>query len=287
MTEGRSNWQEIKAIFFKGLAALIPTALTIYIVIFLFGFVKESVSKPITVFFWVQTAQRWKSVEDHLVSYYKVDPKYFERDLDGSLKYEKQLQEDIGRKVPWWPGFVFVLILIFAFGIFLASFIGRRIWRLGERVITKLPIIKDIYSSAKQVTEFVFGSGKQSRTYSKVVAVEFPKDGMWSVGFQTGWGLKPLKNGNESYISVFIPCSPTPMSGFTVVVPERKVVRLDISFDEAMQFIISCGMVTPRKLMTEEGKKADRMLESSGGIPLLPKEGQLLQSKDEDNKSES
>ncbi|MCX7703268.1 MAG: DUF502 domain-containing protein, partial [Planctomycetota bacterium] len=202
---------------------------------------------------------------------YKVNPSYFEKEKDGSLKYGKELREDISRKLPWWPGFVLVVAAIFAAGIFLASFLGRRLWWLGEGVIKRVPIVKEVYSSAKQVTDFIFGGSKEGREYSRVVAVEYPMSGVWCVGFQTGWGLAPLKEREgKVVVSVFIPCSPVPMSGFTVIVPEEKVVHLQMSFDEAIQYVVSCGVVTPQLLTTEEGMASEKHLETGVRVSSLP-----------------
>lgn len=260
----------IKRIFLKGLAALLPTALTIYIVMFLFSFVKDNISQPITTFLGMQMAKHWDGAEDYFATY-KIDPKLFEKDEGGALKYPTELKEEMDKKLPWWPGFIVVLIGIFIVGVFLASFLGRRIWRIGEKLVNKVPIIKVVYSSAKQVTDFVFGGDRKGYSYSKVVAVQYPSEGLWSVGFLTGDGLQPVKEKERKrLVTVFIPCSPTPMSGFTVVLPEQRILPLEMSFEEAMRFIISCGVVTPEKLLTEEGKRAEELMRASGEIPILP-----------------
>lgn len=260
----------LKRVFLKGLAALLPTALTIYIIMFLFAFVKDSISRPITTFLGIQMAKHWDGAKDYFADY-KIAPELFEKDSDGSLKHPVELEEEMKKRLPWWPGFVIVVILIFIVGVFLASFLGRRMWRLGERLVDKVPVVKAVYSSAKQVTDFVFGSDKGGYGYSKVVAVQYPTEGLWSVGFLTGGGIEPVKTKEKRrLVTVFVPCSPTPMSGFTIILPEEKTIPLDMTFEEAMRFVISCGVVTPEKLMTEEGRETERLMRASGEIPVLP-----------------
>ena len=279
MSEGLGKG--LKRVFLKGLAALLPTALTIYILMFLFAFVKDSISRPITTFLGVQMAKHWNGAKDFFADY-KIPPELFEKEPDGSLKHPVELEEEMRKKLPWWPGFVIVVVLIFIVGVFLASFLGRRIWRLGERLVDKVPVVKAVYSSAKQVTDFVFGGDKRGYGYSKVVAVQYPTQGLWSVGFLTGGGIEPVKTKEKKrLVTVFIPCSPTPMSGFTVILPEEKTIPLDMTFEEAMRFVISCGVVTPQKLMTKEGKEAEELMKASGEIPILP------ESSDEQKKDET
>lgn len=253
----RGFFKKLKRIFFKGLAALLPTALTIYIILFLFTFVRDNISKPINTFIGYQLIKASKGVEDYVVRNYHVDRKVLKRDEKGEFIDPKQVKEELSAKLPWWPAFVLVVLVIFIVGVLLASFIGRRIWRTGEKLLSRTPVINLIYPHVKQVTSFLFGEERLQRQYSRVVAVQFPFHGSWAVGFVTGEGIRPIKARERTrLVTVFVPCSPAPMSGFTVIVREDEAIPLNMSVDEAMRFIISCGVITPENLLTEEGRAA-------------------------------
>ncbi len=132
-------------------------------------------------------------------------------------------------------------------------FIGRLVRiRLGAYLVSKiesdvlgrLPIISNVYGSVKQVTDFLFSERKVE--YNRVVALEYPRRGIWSLGFVTGEGmLQTTAAAGEPLVNVLIPTSPMPVTGYTMSVPRSHVVDLDLSLDQAFQFIISCGVLVP------------------------------------------
>src|SRR5262249_42664815 len=134
---------------------------------------------------------------------------------------------------PWVVVPVFVVFFILAMyllGRFLAAGIGRVFWNLLERGIQQLPLVSNVYTSVKQVTDFMFSEGDVQST--RIVAVEYPRPGIWSIGFVTGEPLVDIqKHVGEPMVSVFIPCSPMPMTGYTAMVLKRLTVDLDITFD--------------------------------------------------------
>lgn len=138
---------------------------------------------------------------------------------------------------------VFLSVLFFV-GRFLAAGVGRFFVTAFERVINQLPIVRNLYSSVKQVTDFVLS--EREIEFTRVVAVEYPRVGIWSLGFVTSDSLPTLKGAlNEELVSIFIPTSPMPMTGFTINVRKREVVDVDLTIDQAVQFIVSCGVVCP------------------------------------------
>jgi uncharacterized membrane protein len=148
---------------------------------------------------------------------------------------------------PWIviPSFlaVFVAVLYFL-GRFLAAGMGRWMWATCESVIHRLPVIRNVYSSVKQVTDFVFS--EQSIEFNRVVAVEYPRRGIWSVGFVTGESMLDIRSAaNEPVLSVLMPTSPMPMTGFTITVRKSETIDLDLTIDQAIQFVVSCGVVIP------------------------------------------
>lgn len=151
---------------------------------------------------------------------------------------------------------VFVLLL-YLLGKFLAAGVGRFFWLQFERVIHRLPIVRNVYTSVKQVTDFMFS--EREIEYTRVVAVEYPRKGIWSLGMVTGESMLDIRSAaNEAVMSVLIPTSPAPFTGFTVTVKKSETVDLNLTIDQAFQFIVSCGVVVPHHQMT-------RMLDSASG----------------------
>ena len=173
------------------------------------------------------------------------------------------------RWLPWWgvipiflSGFLLVLFLL---GRFLAAGVGRFLWNFLERVIHRLPIIRNVYSSVKQVTDFVFS--ERDIEYTKVVAVEYPRKGVWSLGFVTGESMLDIHAAaNEPVLSVLIPTSPMPVTGYTITVRKSETLDLDITIDQAFQFTVSCGVVVPPQQLQQalDAKRADDELAGDG-----------------------
>jgi uncharacterized membrane protein len=152
------------------------------------------------------------------------------------------------RYLPRWrviPVFLVLFIaILYLLGKFLAAGVGRMFWTSFEAIIHRLPIVRNVYSSVKQVTDFIFS--EREIEYTRVVAVEYPRKGMWSVGFVTGESMMDIRSAaNEPVLSVLMPTSPMPATGFTITVRKSEVVDLDITIDQAIQFVVSCGVVVP------------------------------------------
>jgi uncharacterized membrane protein len=107
-----------------------------------------------------------------------------------------------------------------------------------------LPLVSNVYSSIKQVTDFLFSG--QEMHYTRVVAIEYPRRGIWTLGFITGEAMHDIQSStDEPVVSAFVPHSPMPFTGFAVTVKKSETVDLNISVDQAIQFVISCGVVIP------------------------------------------
>ena len=108
------------------------------------------------------------------------------------------------------------------------------------------PFLNRVYPHIKQITDFLFAQNKKDQLFLRVVGVEYPRKGIWSVGLVTGAGLKRLADntGNE-FLTILIPTSPTPFTGFVIMVPEEDTINLDITVEEALRFTISGGVITP------------------------------------------
>jgi uncharacterized membrane protein len=157
----------------------------------------------------------------------------------------------------WWSarafpmdllGLAVAVVLIYMVGATLGSFFGRRLYRRAEGLVRKVPLIKHVYPSIKQVTDFFFGDGSEEQRlkFSRVVAVQYPRKGLWSVGLMTGDTLQLIQDAaGVPCITVFIPSSPTPFTGYVITVPKCDSIDLPITIDEALRFVISGGVIVP------------------------------------------
>lgn len=137
--------------------------------------------------------------------------------------------------------FVLVLYLV---GKFMAAGAGRIFLTTAEGIIVRLPVIRTVYSAVKQVTDFAFN--EREVEYTRIVAVEYPRKGLWSIGFVTGESFLDIRSAaNEPVVSVLMPTSPMPATGFTITVPKSETIDLNITVDQAIQFCVSCGVVVP------------------------------------------
>lgn len=138
-------------------------------------------------------------------------------------------------------GFVLVLYLL---GKFLAAGVGSFLWTAMENLIHRLPVIRNVYSSVKQVTDFMLSD--RDIDFNRVIAVEYPRKGIWSIGFVTSEGMLDVRAAaNEPVLTVLLPTSPMPATGFTIFVKKSETIDLNLTLDQAIQIIVSCGVVIP------------------------------------------
>jgi uncharacterized membrane protein len=144
------------------------------------------------------------------------------------------------------PGFGLLLsvAVILITGVLAANIIGERLVRWWEGLLNRIPIVRSIYSSVKQVSDTMLS--QQGNSFRKAVLVEFPQRGHWSIGLVVGSpGPQVTRHLGEDVLTVFVPTAPNPTSGYTIIVPTKDARELDISVDEALKFIISLGVVKP------------------------------------------
>ena len=211
--------------FLRGLAILLPTILTIWIFVWGYKFIQENISIHIN---------RW--IVDIIMS--------FNGDHDGITReaWEKVWIDGAGSVA----GFVIALVAVCMIGALLASVVGKSLWRMIEKFIMNTPLLKQIYPYIKQVTDFLLTQDEQRQLISGVVAVEYPRRGVWSVGMVTGSGLKKVvDNFEKEFLTVLIPTSPTPFTGFVIMVPKEDTIELDLTMEEALRFVVSGGVIIP------------------------------------------
>ncbi|MBI3100419.1 MAG: DUF502 domain-containing protein [Burkholderiales bacterium] len=144
------------------------------------------------------------------------------------------------------PGFGVLLTLVILLGVGAAAsnFVGRKLVQWGDRVVSRIPVVRSIYSSVKQVSDTLFSeSGNAFRT---AVLVQWPREGVWTVAFITGApGGEVAAYLRDDYVSVYVPTTPNPTGGYFVMLRRSECVELDMSVDAALRYIVSMGVVAP------------------------------------------
>ncbi len=171
-----------------------------------------------------------------------------------------QYQPDVllGFHIPGMGVLLTVLVLLFS-GAFAANFVGRRFVAVGDAMMGRIPLVRSIYTGVKQMTQTLLAPGGQA--FRKVLLVEYPCAGVWSIAFQTGEVAKEvqLALGQEAMVIYFIPTTPNPTSGFLMMTPRSRVIELDMSVDQALKLVISLGVVQPGST-TPAAKKSKQHL---------------------------
>jgi uncharacterized membrane protein len=162
--------------------------------------------------------------------------------------------------VKFWPdtylpfqlpglGVIFALLGLTLLGCLAANLAGRSLIRLGEALLARMPIVRSIYKSVKQIFETVFS--QSGTTFRKVGLIEYPGKGAWSLVFiasPPGHTVRKHLPASEDYISVFLPCTPNPTTGFYFFLPARDVIEVPLSPDAAAKLIMSCGVIQPEAM---------------------------------------
>ena len=242
-------WGDFRQFFFRGLAAVLPSLLTLVLIIKGYQFINEYIGK------YVNRAIIW------LVANVQ------------SLIFGGTVKDRVASLTLLWQewflhvcGFVIAICLIYFVGVFLASFVGRWLWRLLEKVLNRTPLVRQVYPQIKQVTDFFLTGDRLS--FSQVVAVEYPRKGIWSLGLVTGQAPKSLADalGGE-VLSIFMPSSPTPLTGYVICVQRRDVIELSISIDDTFRFIISGGVLKPGSQLIGSHSAGPAELSSEPKVP--------------------
>lgn len=135
------------------------------------------------------------------------------------------------------------LLIIYIIGLLANHFIGRKIVSIGEKIITQVPLLRTLYSAAKNVVDTFSISSTGASAFKTVVFIEFPRKGLISIGFITG----SVEDGaGRQYCKVFVPTSPNPTSGFFMFVPEEEVTKTDISVEDGLKMVVSGGILSPK-----------------------------------------
>jgi uncharacterized membrane protein len=217
--------RRFKSYFLRGLAVLLPTILTIWIFVWAYRFIQDNISV------YINRGLVWLIV--------RVQG-------EGGIPEEKLTEIFVEGTAGSVVGFLIGLVAVCLVGALLASVVGKVIWRLIENVIMNAPFLRRVYPYVKQVTDFVLTPEEQAKMFSRVVAVEYPRKGIWSIGFVTGTGLRKVAdNVEKEFLTILVPNSPTPITGYVIMVPREQTIALDMTIEEAFRFTISAGVIAP------------------------------------------
>lgn len=244
---------DFRQFFFRGLATLLPTILTIVLLVKCFEFIQTNISVHITegvCWVAVKATDQYPEISTDEIDNYLLENKLSDTPTDDPALLEAVRFEKLAFEWNQGPksllGFALAIVLVYMLGRLLASYLGRKMWQALEFAGGRIPGFKQVYPHIKQVTEFLFGENKNKVDFSRVVAVAYPRKGLWSIGLVTGSGLKKVsETTNEDYLTVFIPSSPTPITGYVITVNKNEVIDIPISIEEALRFTVSAGVIVP------------------------------------------
>lgn len=252
---------DFKRFFGKGLAILLPTAVTLWLLWQAFGFIFNNVAQPINratriAVIWgvpqVLSEERlpdWFSITDDELVLARIDREVSESTISDPALRRKMRAEYLRDfwASHWYlnlTGLVIAIMLIYLSGVLLGNIVGKTVYNWLENLITQIPGFKQVYPHVKQVVDMILGDNKMA--FSQVVLVEYPKDGIWTVGFLTGNSMRQIdKSAGGTVVSVFIPTSPTPFTGFTINVRKEQAIELSMTVEEALRFVITAGVLAP------------------------------------------
>jgi uncharacterized membrane protein len=160
----------------------------------------------------------------------------------GWLPARYQPQTLLGFHLPGL-GALFAFIVVLLTGLLVTNLIGRQLVGYWEDLMQRIPLVRSVYGGVRSFTESVLSS---SNSFRQVVAVEYPRTGIWSIGFVTADNVAEVSNRTgEQLTCVFVSTAPNPTSGFIILVPKRQLIALEMSVDAAMKMIVTCGVVLP------------------------------------------
>ena len=208
----------MKKYFLTGLATLLPLAVTVYVVIF----VVHLLTRP------------FMGVVTHLLSQLPI--------TSYGIITSEQLIRTISEVLILAALFLFLLLL----GLVGRWFFINALIRLGDKILHKIPLVNKVYKTAKEIIQTLFISGKDS--FKQVVLLQFPHKGCYCIGLVSNVSPKTCsKERKTEMVSVFIPTTPNPMTGFLLMCPRSELIYLDMKSDEAIKYVVSCGVIHPQK----------------------------------------
>ncbi len=230
-------FDDFRRFFVRGLAAVLPTLITLWLLVWAWNFLWEALGQHIIWglrWLWLTLGGWW------IIPV--APPGHIHAVWD---------EKDLSTRI---VGVGLAVLLVYIVGVFVGNFIGRQLWRLAELAVMRIPLVRAIYPSVKQVTDWLLSEHTSQFQGSRVVAVQPHAGGIWSVGLITGAGLGALRDAaGEEMVTIFVPSSPTAFSGYVLVAPRESVVELPMTVEEAMRLLVSGGVISPVVRAEEAG----------------------------------
>ncbi len=268
-----SFWADFRKFFGRGLAILLPSVLTLWILWQLGLFVYQNVGAPINrgirlavievlpLIVDEQVGEAmpswWNPTDEQVHNYLESRrreghrvPRVGEPEYEAAAREARDLLRRRGFR-DWWndhwyleaAGLIVAIILIYLAGLILGNLLGRRLYAKLEKTLARVPGFKQIYPHVKQVVDLIMGD--RAVAFKSAVLVEYPRKGMWTMGFVTGTSLPAVREQARSdCYSIFIPSTPAPFTGFTINVRREDAIELPLTIDQAIRFIITGGVLT-------------------------------------------
>ena len=256
-------WGDFRKFFFRGLAILLPSLVTLAIVYWAGSFLWEKVANPINKGVRVALVRVGPEIvgESGMPAWYQVT----DEQVAEAMKTirPRPANEGLARKLirgeqfrGWWEarwylqaiGFVVAIVAVYLAGVAVGNLIGRRVYARVEALAVRVPVIKQVYPSVKQVTDFVLGQGDQKAKLpaGRAVLVEYPRKGIWTLGLMTRESPRGVnERAGAACVTIFVPTTPTPFTGFTINVPASEVYEVAMTIDELIKFVVSAGVLIP------------------------------------------
>lgn len=256
--EPRTFRSDFKRFFLRGLVVLLPSILTLWIVVKAYQFLDTTIAEPINHGIRM-TMAKGAAVWSPLRSAFDPPPEEIATVMQAAAPKAITAEEvraslRMQNIEAWWArnwymniiGLAVAIVAVYVVGRVLGGYLGRKVYYRLERMFITVPVLKQVYPYVKEIVDFLFGDDKKMK-FNRVVAVEYPRKGIWSVGFQTS-ALAPLVGQDASRMAtVFIPSSPTPFTGYTISLPREEIYELPVTVDQAIRFLVSGGVLMPEQ----------------------------------------
>jgi hydroxymethylbilane synthase len=296
--------QDFRRFFLRGLALILPPLLTVLILLYLWDILNRKVVEPTNFLIRYAIAR--------FIAESRADLPDENSDQWVGLVLDRRTRKDLAPYVPrpvyetvrqklllneampenpvalyeryllyhyWEPyrlkfiGLLVAVVFVYFIGHFLATFIGRSLWRATERTVFRLPLVRALYPILKEVVDLLLSEHR--REYNRVVAVEYPRRGIWSLGLVTGESIRELERATScELLTIFIPYTPYSVTGYTITVPRSEVLDLNVSVQEAIRFVMSGGLIRPE---VASGTSASSARLPAGPAQRLDEAGRIHQ----------
>lgn len=278
-----------KAIFGRGLAILLPSIVTLWLLwqasIFVFNNVAEPINAGIRAAMLRVVPLMYADADTAAPDWYlitdadradaaeRLPRNATEADTTQAIRREKLA--NLWRE-HWYAnlaGLLVAILLIYLAGRLFGNYVGRRIYLRLEALISRVPGFKQVYPHVKQFVDIIFGDNSAMKAFQEVVLVEYPRKGLWTIGLVSGEAFQELRDAaGGQVVTVFIATSPTPMTGFVINARRDEVIKLSMTIDQALRFIITAGVLTPENVSDAAAARAAevRPLGAPGNGPATP-----------------